>query len=512
MPMEEQKVIVNTILSATLEGLEAKVIEVEGSLTKGLPNFTVVGLASNDIQEAKERAKSALLACEFILPPKRITINLSPSDIKKSGTHFDLAIASLVALGEEQIPHKELFVFGELGLNGRVKSSSLIFPLILSLKEQNQITQAIVPKDALESLKFIKGVTFYGVENLQEAISLLKSQTLPQIAQNSSSYNAKTVQIDNKTYYYSDNFKLDFSDILGQEVAIRAALIAASGMHNILFNGSPGSGKSMIAKRLNYILPPLSEEELLSIARAEFLDNQTPSFSATRPFRSPHHTATSAAVFGGGSHNAKIGEVALANGGILFFDELPHFNNKVLEALREPLQDRVINIARVNSKVQYSADFLFVAAMNPCPCGNLLSKVNSCRCTDLEIKRYTNRLSDPFLDRIDMFVTMGEVDFNKASTTTSKDMQNAVIKAFVAQKSRNQEVLNGQLQESQIDKFCILDSDAQNILEQAIIKFGLSFRSIANIKKVSRTIADLNQNQTITKKDILEALSYRKRA
>jgi magnesium chelatase family protein len=229
------------------------------------------------------------------------------------------------------------------------------------------------------------------------------------------------------------------------------------------------------------------------------------------PFRSPHHTATSAAIFGGGSHNAKIGEVALANNGILFFDELPHFSSKVLEALREPLQDRVINIARVNSKVSYSANFMFVAAQNPCPCGNLLSKVNSCRCTDLEIKRYKNRLSDPFLDRIDIFVTMGEVDFDKKNITDSKTMHELVIKAFIAQKKRGQSELNGSLQESDIDRYCILEDDAKTILEQAIVKFGLSFRSIGNIKKVARTIADINDNLNITKKDMLEALSYRRR-
>ena len=380
--MEEENknknnVIVNSLMCASLEGVEANIVEVEGSLTKGLPNFSVVGLASSDIQEAKERAKNALQASDFELPPLKITINLSPSDIKKSGTHFDLSIAILVALGDIEIKHKNIFVFGELGLDGRVKSSSLIFPLILSLKEKGLIQEAIVPKSAIESLKFIKGITFYGVDTLKESIDLLSSNELVENSISETSYKAQELQIDNNTYYYQEKFPEDFKEIKGQELAIRAALISAAGMHNLLLNGNPGSGKSMIAKRLQFILPPLQDNEILAIARAQFLDNQKPNFEPIRPFRSPHHTATSAAIFGGGSHNAKIGEVALASSGILFFDELPHFNNKVLEALREPLQDRVVNIARVNSKISYSANFLFIGAMNPCPLETCYLKAKS---------------------------------------------------------------------------------------------------------------------------------------
>ena len=510
--MNSNNFLVNKILSASLDGIEAKVIEVEASITKGLPNLTIVGLASSDIQEAKERAKSALATSNFSLPPYKITINLSPSDIKKSGTHFDLAIATLIALNKEEIKHKNIFMFGELGLDGKVKSSSLLFPIILSLKEQNLISKAIVPKDSLEALSYISEVEFYGVDTLKEAIEILKLPTLPPSFKNKMTPNAKKIKIKDKEYFYTSKYPFDFKDILGQELALRAALISAAGGHNILLNGSPGSGKSMIAKRLPYILPPLSKKEILSIAKHQFLDKKEASFEAIRPFRSPHHSATLAAIFGGGSYSSRIGEVALANNGVLFFDELPHFSSKVLEALREPMQDRVINIARVNSKITYKADFIFIGAMNPCPCGNLLSKTKNCRCSDVEIKRYQNRLSDPFLDRIELYVTMQDVDFNQKSSTTSKQMHSEVIKAFKFQKNRGQDSLNGKMDEKEIERFCILEDSAKDILQKAISRFGLSYRSINNVKKVARTIADLEEKELINKSHILEALNFRRRA
>ena len=507
---EKKETIVNRLTCATLEGVNAKVIEVEATFTKGLPGFAVVGLAGSDIQEAKERTKSALLTNEFVFPPLKITVNLSPSDLKKSGTHLDLAMALLIAMHKNIINEEGLFVFGELGLDGKVKTSSMLFPLVLSLKEQGLIQRAIVPKESIPYLSHISGVDFIAVDTLTEAIEILKSKNFKANVQ-AFTYQSESITLQNTPYYFERKYESDFLDVKGQSVAKRASLIAAAGMHNFLMEGNPGCGKSMIAKRIKDILPPLFEEEILSIAKHQFLDGMTPNFTAIRPIRSPHHTATSASVFGGGSSTARIGEVALAHKGILFFDELPHFSKSVLEALREPLQDKKVHIARVNAKIEYEADIMFVAAQNPCPCGNLLSKQKSCRCSEVEIKRYQNKLSDPFLDRIDLFVVMQEVSSADEGDVTSVQMHEEVIEAFKMQKERGQCRLNGKLTEEELERYCRLDTEALKILESAIGKFSLSHRSIASVKKIGRTIADLQKHSKIEKSDILEALSYRRR-
>ena len=364
---------------ATYEGLDAKVVHVESTLTKGLPSFSVVGMASTAITEAKERVKSALLSNEFSFPPKRITINLAPSDVKKEGSQFDLSIALLIALDNLEDDLSEWFVFGELGLNGAVKENLQLYPLMLSLSNQKLINKAIVPYASLSKLSKIPNIEFYGVSTLQEAIDLLKNQASSTPSINAASIDYPFYEIDNEKYYYMKEYEDDFIDVKGQEVAKRSAVIAAAGFHNIILEGSPGCGKSMIAKRLRYILPPLRNDEILDIAKLEALDFKEPAFRPSRSFRSPHHSSTLASVFGGGSHKAQIGEIGLSHRGILFFDELPHFSKGVLEALREPMEDGKIRISRVNSKVEYPTEFLFVGAMNPCPCGNLLDETKECR-------------------------------------------------------------------------------------------------------------------------------------
>ncbi|PNV83060.1 MAG: Fis family transcriptional regulator [Sulfurimonas sp.] len=497
---------------ATYEGIEAKVVHVEYTLTKGLPSFSVVGMASASINEAKERVKSALLSNEFIFPPKRITINLAPSDVKKEGSQFDLSIALLIALDYLQDDLCEWFVFGELGLDGAVKENIQLYPLMLSLANQKIIKKAVVPFESLKKLSKIPDIEFYGVKRLDEAIELLKNSAnaLPNSSYKKIEY--PSYIIDEEEYYFDETYIEDFLDVKGQEIAKRAALISAAGFHNLLLEGSPGCGKSMIAQRLRYILPPLSGDEILDIAKLDALDAKEPEFKPLRSYRAPHHSSTTASVFGGGSHKAKIGEVGLAHRGILFFDELPHFSRIVLEALREPLQDNKIRISRVNSKVEYPSDFLFVSAMNPCPCGNLLNEQKECRCSELEIQRYKNRLSDPFLDRIDLCVVMQQVRSNDKVTISSKEMHSQVIDVHKRARLRGQRRFTAKLSDEEIEKYCVLDSEAKDVLERAVERFALSFRSIKKIQKVSRTIADLDASDIIGKKHLLEALSYRRRS
>ena len=499
------------LLCATFEGIDASSVEVQFTATKGLPAFTIVGMANTAITESKERVKSALLSNDFTFPPKRLTINLAPSDLRKEGSHFDLPIAALIALGNYEGDVSDWYVFGELGLDGTVTENTLLYPIILSLANQGSITKAIVPKVSLSKLSKIPNVTFYGVDTLQETLSLLRSDILPESKAHISTFDFDHLIHEEKSYYYHERYPLDFIDIKGQEHAKRSALIAAAGMHNLLLEGSPGSGKSMIAKRLVHIMPPLHNNEILECAKLEILEGKEPSFTPSRPFRSPHHSSTSASIFGGGTHKAQIGEVGLAHGGILFFDELPHFSKTVLEALREPLEDRHIRISRVNTKVTYDANFLFVGAMNPCPCGNLFSTTTACRCSDIEINRYKSRLSDPFLDRIDLYVQMHAVSAEDKPSISSHQLHKKVREAFLRQKERGQKSLNGALSDAEIAHYCPLNIETQEVIDQAIGRFGLSFRAVSRILKVARTIADIEGKENIEKGDLLEALSYRKR-
>lgn len=500
------------IKSASLDSIEATLIDVEATFTRGMPSFTIVGMVSTNITESKDRIKSALLTNDFKFPPLKITINLSPSEISKKGTHFDLAIALQVALFEnKKIKFDDFFFFGELALNGEIRDTSLIFPLVLSLVKQNELKQVVVCKQSAIKLSNIPNIDIFVVNSLNEAIEFLQAENKDKFLYKKEQEEYEFIEINDVKYYFTKDYKDDFKDVLGQDMAKFAALISAAGNHNLLMEGSPGCGKSMISKRLQYILAPMSLEEILEKAKLQALDFRDVDFSPIRAFRSPHHSSTKSSIFGGGSSNAKMGEVALSNNGILFFDELPHFPSAILEALREPLEDNKILISRVNSKVLYSTKFIFVAALNPCPCGNLLSSVKECRCNELEIKRYKNRLSEPFLDRIDLYLVMNDSFKDNKNIVSSAELHKTVIDAFIRQKNRGQNELNGKLSDEEIKKYCVLDSECEEIVEKARINYSLSFRSINKILKVARTIADINKNDLITKQDLLKSLNFRKR-
>lgn len=490
-----------------------QVVNVESKFLNALPSFSIIGLANTTIKESENRVKSALLSINFKFPPQKIIINLSPSDIPKRGSHFDLAIAVLIALQKESFD-ESFFVFGELGLDGSLKSTNSLFSVLLFLSEKIKNAKVLLPKSIALRAATIPNFEVYAIQNLEEGVRFFMDDEFAKscLVESKHPLFAKTLDILDQSYIVNSNFELDFSDIKGQARAKRASLIAAAGMHNILFEGSPGCGKSMCAKRLRYILPPQSIKEVMMSAAYESLDNKDAEFSSLRAFRSPHHTSTRSSIFGGGSHHARVGEIALANGGELFFDEFPHFGKNILESLREPLEDNKILISRVNSKIEYQTKFIFVAAMNPCPCGNLFSKSLSCVCSQMEIKRYKSTISSPLLDRIDLYVAMDEVSKNDKSSVTSKELYSQVIDVFKIQKLRGQTELNGKMSDRDIAKFCVLESDARDALDMAISKFGLSQRGINKTLKVARTIADLNRNEVINRSQILESLSFRVRS
>ncbi|GAX86796.1 magnesium chelatase family protein [Lebetimonas natsushimae] len=480
------------INSATLEGFNAKKVEVESSFTKALPGFSIVGLTSQSIQESKERVKSALLNNDFEFPPLKITISLSPADLKKEGSHFDLPIALSILYHKKDINLDDFLVLGELGLDGTLKDTNAIFPIILSLKPK----KVIIPLESAAKVSKIPGIEIYAFSHLKEFEEFKPKEF------KKSELHYDSIKIDGKKYYYVNEFKEDFIDVIGQNEAKEAALISAAGFHNILLEGSPGVGKSMIISRMRYILPPMSLEEILEVEKYNSLEGKVVTFKPLRPFRAPHYSSTKAAIFGGGSRGAKIGEIAFANKGILFFDELPYFQKDVLENLRLPLQDKKVLISRVNSKIEYETDILFAAAMNPCPCGNLLSPVKECRCTDLEIRRYKNRISEPLYDRIEIYHQMTEDDAK--DTISSEELFEKVLIAFEMQKGK----FNANLEENY--KFN-LENEAVEILNKAKRSFALSRRSEFNLLKVSKTIANLDKRNKIKKADILKALRFRKR-
>lgn len=499
------------VRSATLEGAKAYPVQVECSLIKGLPSFTIVGLGDSSIQESKERVKAALSKEGISLPPYKLIVNLSPADLKKSGSVFDfpIAISIMSECAKKPILLKDAVYLGELGLDGTLKHSNQIFPIALSLAKEGTAKKFVVPLESAPFISKISSVQVYAASTLGEAFEMVCGEEVKPF-EGSDDITADFIEIEGVKYFYDNGYELDFAEVRGQGTAKRAAMIAAAGMHNILLEGSPGCGKSMIMKRLRYILPPSSTEEILKFAMLDFLEGKEASFRPIRPFRAPHNNATRSALLGGGSREGQMGEIALSAGGMLWLDELPHFDKTLLEGLREPLENYRILISRVNSKVEYEADFLLAGSMNPCPCGNLLSKTKECRCKESEIVKYKSRLSEPFLDRIDIFVQMEEYDKDAKADISSQMMFDGVLKAFEMQKSRNQRVFNARLNEKEA-KNIEISEEAADILTQGVVRFGLSERGRVKTLKVARTIADIAGHEKIEKPHILEALSFRKR-